>query len=105
MSVLIVILLLLVGGAIWFFFPRLVIFVIVSCLLSWWLCDINPEKTYSWYSGIWHGWFFIGNLIRSFFGNALYKAANYTTAYNMWWWISTACTVVGFLFGGRRSSY
>jgi hypothetical protein len=68
---------------------RLCIYIAVMCLVGWLFCDIDPEKTYSWYYGIWHGIFFISNLIRSWFGDALYKANSYTSAYNVWWWITT----------------
>uniref|UniRef100_UPI003077603C hypothetical protein n=1 Tax=Segatella sp. TaxID=2974253 RepID=UPI003077603C len=66
------------------------------------------NKTYTWYSGIWHGMFFIPNFIRSCIGDALYKANEYTTAYNVWWWITTVgavgSTVFGY-WGNRRSGY
>lgn len=91
------------GAIIFFFGFRIVLYVVLSCLFSWWLCDITPMKEYAWYSGIWHGFFFIGNFIRSIFSDALYKADFYTTGYNIWWWISTVISVVGALFGGRKS--
>lgn len=80
---------------------RILIFVLVSILLGWLLCDIDPAKEYYWYSGIWHGLFFIPNLIRSWFGDAIYKAETHTTAYNVSWWIFTVLSVLGFLFGGK----
>lgn len=90
--------------AVFFFFGfRPFISVGLSMLIGWWLCDIDPEKSYTWYSGIWHGLFFVPNLIRSIFGDALYKANNYTSAYNVWWWIMTIWSSAGFLFGGRRN--
>ena len=85
---------------------RICIYIAVSCLVGWLLCDINPEKTYTWYSGIWHGLFFVPNLIRSWFGDALYKANYYTDAYNVWWWITTVMSCVGAIFGGgKRDGY
>lgn len=81
---------------------RILIFILVSMFIGWLLCDINAVKTYSWYHGIWHGMFFIPNLIRSWFGDALYKANFYTSAYNLWWWVMTIISVFGFLFGGNR---
>ena len=72
------------------------------------IAHIDPNKTYTWYSGIWHGMFFIPNFIRSCIGDALYKANEYTTAYNVWWWITTVgavgSTVFGY-WGNRRSGY
>lgn len=35
----------------------LIVFYFFSCFMGWYLCDINPNDTYSWYSGIWHGLF------------------------------------------------
>lgn len=103
MTLLLSTLLLIAFGVIYFLFGmRLIIFVVVSCLLSWWLCDIEPMKEYTWYSGIWHGIFFVGNFIRSLFSHALYKADFYTTGYNIWWWIATIHSVGGVIFGGCR---
>ena len=78
---------------------RIAITLIVYSLLGWAFCDIDPDKTYSWYSGIWHGLFFVANWIRSWFGDALYKAESYTTAYNVFYWIFSILSVLG-LFGG-----
>lgn len=84
--------------------PRIVITVLVYMFLGYLFCDINPEKTYYWYSGIWHGLFFIPNLIRScFYSDVLFKANVYTTAYNIWWWIFTILSVSGFFCGGAGS--
>ena len=49
----------------------LIVFYFFSCFMGWYLCDINPNDTYSWYSGIWHGLFFIPNWFRSWFGDAI----------------------------------
>lgn len=67
---------------------RLITSVVVYFCAAWLLCDIEPDKTYTWYSGIWHGMFFIVNIIRSMFTDALFKATDYTTAYNVFYWIS-----------------
>ena len=87
---------------------RIVIIICVYSFLGWLLCDIDPDKYYTWYAGLWHGLFFIPNLIRSWLGDALYKANDYSTAYNIWWWITTVWSCLGFLFGsngGRQQSY
>ena len=78
---------------------RLIITVLTYMFIGWLLCDIDPEKHYSWYSGIWHGLFFIPNLLRSWFGDALYKATYYTIAYNVWWWITTISSCSSILLG------
>ena len=79
---------------------RILIAILVYSFLGWLLCDINPHETYSWYSGIWHGLFFVCNWIRSWFGDALYKAEMYTTAYNVFYWIFSIISTIGFVFGG-----
>ena len=42
---------------------RLIITVLVYSFFGWLLCDIDPDKEYSWYSGIWHGLFFVAFFI------------------------------------------
>ncbi len=84
-------------------FSRIIITILVYCLLGWLFCDIEPGKEYTWYSGIWHGLFFVINFVRSWFTDALYKADNYTTAYNVFYWIFSISSVLGF-FGGSHSS-
>lgn len=79
---------------------RIIITILVYCFVGWFFCDINPEKYYTWYSGIWHGLFFIPNLLRSWFSDALFKANDYSTAYIVWWWITTVLSCIGFIFGG-----
>lgn len=83
---------------------RILITILVYCFLGWLLCDINSEKEYTWYSGIWHGMFFVVNLVRSWFTNALYKAEIYTATYNVFYWIFNTLSVLGFLFGGTRNT-
>ena len=78
------------------------LFIGIASLIAMWLCNIKPDTTYSWYSGIWHGIFFLPNLVRSWFGNALYKAEYYTTAYNVWWWITIV--LQGFYILGKGAS-
>lgn len=79
---------------------RILITIGVYCVLGKLLCDIDPEKEYTWYSGIWHGLFFVANFVRSWFTDALYKAEIYTTGYNVCYWIFSIWTVLGSLFGG-----
>ncbi len=31
---------------------------VASMAVSYFFCDIDPDVTYSWYAGIWHGLFF-----------------------------------------------
>jgi hypothetical protein len=81
---------------------RLIITILVYSFIGWLLCNIDAAKEYAWYSGIWHGMFFIPNLIRSWFSDALYKAEFYTTAYNVFYWIFSILSVIGFLFRPSR---
>ena len=66
---------------------RIVFFCLSCCLVGWLFCDIDPNETYTWFSGIWHGIFFPVNFVRSLLTDALYKAEGYTTAYNVFYWI------------------
>ena len=82
---------------------RLLITILVYSFFGWLLCDIDPDETYTWYSGIWHGYFFMCNWIRSWFSDAIYKAESYTTAYNVFYWIFSIISVLSFLGGsGKR---
>lgn len=76
---------------------RLLLLPVMCCVVGWLFCDIEPDYTYTWYSGIWHGLFFWINLIRSWFTGALYKADSYTTAYNVFYWITTIWVTLGFI--------
>lgn len=74
---------------------------LVFCLLTTKICYINPDKTYIWYSGIWHGIFVIPHWVVSWFSNDTYcKAPNATTAYSIWWWISFIFLGLSILGGG-----
>ncbi|TCN68883.1 hypothetical protein [Acetobacteroides hydrogenigenes] len=76
---------------------------LVFCLLSIKICYINPDKTYTWYSGILHGILVIPHWIISWFLDDIYcKAPNSTTAYSLWWWISFIFFGLIFLGGGRN---
>ena len=70
---------------------------VASMAVSYFFCDIDPDVTYSWYAGIWHGLFFLPNWMWNGFGDKLYKAEYYTDAYNIFWWLfsilSTLCVV------------
>lgn len=83
----------------------MIIRILIFCLLGWLLCDIDPYKEYTWYSGIWHGMFFVINFIRSLFSDALYKAEFYTTGYNVFHWIFSITSVISLLFDGLRPRY
>lgn len=82
----------------------MIIRILIYIFLGWLLCDIKPAEEYSWYSGIWHGTFFVINLVRSWFSDALYKAEIYTSAYNVFFWIFSILSVIGLIFGGTGNS-
>jgi len=61
----------------------------IGVLIAHFLCNIQPQETYSWMSGIWHGAFLVPNFIRGLFSpEILCKAKDFTTMYNVLWWIS-----------------
>jgi hypothetical protein len=73
------------------------------CLISVKICYINPEKNYTWLSGIWHGIFVLPHWIAGWFLENIYcKASNSTSAYSIWWWISFIFVGLG-IFGARGS--
>lgn len=74
------------------------------CLLTTKICYINPDKIYSWYSGIWHGLFVIPHWIVSWFSNEIYcKAPNATTVYGVWWWLATIFSTLSIVGGGKSN--
>lgn len=87
-------------GCCWALLGDIIITILIYCFVGWLFCDIDSEKTYSWYAGIWHGIFIIPNFVRSLFTDALYKAEHYTIAYNVFYWISGIMSVLTTIFGG-----
>ena len=77
---------------------------VIGLYLSTLLCNIDPNTTYSWYSGIWHGLFFLPNLIKSWLYGTLYKAEHYTIAYNIFWWCTVIWNGLFFFIGGIRDN-
>jgi len=63
------------------------------CLFAYFFCCIDPLSQHVWYEGIWHGIFFVPNLILSLFTEHRYKSNDGTTAYNIIFWI-TAVSVI-----------
>lgn len=73
----------------------------IVCALASWMCNISDAKSYTWYSGIWQGIFFIPNLVRYIFDSSIhFKAPIATLGYNIWWWIMATITVLGIIGGG-----
>jgi hypothetical protein len=87
---------------------RIIITILVYCLAGWLVCDIDPTREYYWYSGIWHGMFFVVNWVRSCFFDCLYKAEIFSTAYNVFYWIFAILSfpmTFGTFFGYRPDRY
>lgn len=97
-SIILVILSFLVGA-------RFIIGILVTCFFGWLLCDIDIEQTYTWYSGIWHGIFFVPNYVRYLIGDSPYKAESYTAAYNVFYWIFSILSTLSAIFGGTIKRY
>ena len=85
---------------IWTLGIRPIIWIFVCSFVGWLLCDIDITKEYMWYSGIWHGIFFVPNYIRYLIWDSPYKAEIYTNAYNFFYWIFCILSTIAFLFGG-----
>ncbi len=66
-------------------------------LLGWLLCYIDPYESYSWYSGIWHGAFFVPNLLKSLLWNTPYKAEICTTGYTVFFRLLSILSILSCL--------
>lgn len=56
---------------------------------AYFFCSIDPERTYTWFSGIWHGLFWFPNIVMSLFSDSIYAIApNHTTWYMVFYFIS-----------------
>lgn len=71
---------------------RILITIGVYCVLGKLLCDIDPGKEYTWYSGIWHG-LFLWLILSEVGSQMLYIKLKYTQLVIM--------SVIGFLAFGR----
>lgn len=78
-------------AAIFEFFRGLVVVglaIALGMLVAKFLCNIDPDESYSWISGIWHGIFVIPNYARGVLNpDVLCKALDYSSMYNVFWWI------------------
>ena len=75
---------------------------------SWFICsvcDAGPQlgEEYGFFSGIWHGMFSVGSIIRSWFVDGVVtKAEYYTSGYNVMWWLGTIGTWVNIFVQGVK---
>ena len=51
------------------------IYVIGTYLCAFFFCRIEPWETYSWYSGVWHGFFWFPNIVMSLFSDSIHIRA------------------------------
>lgn len=71
---------------------------VVALLAAVWFVNISNVELYDWIAGLGHGIFFLPNLVRHLFdSDVLFKATNYTTGYNLTWWIATVGSCIGWL--------
>ena len=62
-----------------------------------WFYDFQPDYEYSWYWMFFHGGLIIPNWIYSWFiDTKLCKPELYTTAYNVFWWLSAIGMAISF---------
>lgn len=81
----------------------LVVGIAISAFIARWLCTIDAEEYYVWYQGLWHGLFIIPNWIMSWFNDdVLCKAENYSTGYNVCWWIVLIWQILSLIGGGSQ---
>ncbi len=74
---------------------RFVLGVIVYIFIGWILCPIDQFETYSWYSGIWHGTFFVPNLVKDYFVQPTpFIAETCTAAYTVFYYIFALFSVL-----------
>ena len=61
----------------------------VAAFIVAWFYNFQPDYEYSWYWMFFHGWLIIPSWIYSWFiDTKLCKPELYTTAYNVFWWLS-----------------
>jgi len=61
----------------------------IGMLIAKYLCNIDPQEEYSWIFGIWHGFFYLPNYIRSLLSpEILYSAVHCTTMYKVFYTIT-----------------
>ena len=70
----------------------------IGIVFARWLCNIDPEETYSWISGVWHGIFVVPNYVRYLMNSEImYKSADNSTMYNILWWIVVVLQIPTFI--------
>lgn len=78
---------------------RIVFSILIGMVLARFLCDIDIAEGYTWYSGIWHGMFFVPNYALHLFADTPFKAEFYTSGYNVCHWIFSIISTVLYALG------
>lgn len=83
----------------WIF--RIVCLAVIFALACWfWSLDwfsIDPDSVGGWWQGVWQGWAFPCNFVRSFFTDCLYIAPQRTTAYMIFFCLCAISNILGFV--------
>lgn len=78
-------------------YKKVIFGIIIYILLGWLLCHIDPYENYTWYSGIWHGVFFVPNVLKNFIWHTPCKATFYTTGYLAFYCIFSIISILSCL--------
>ena len=71
--------------------------IIVAFIVAWFY-NFKPDYEYSWYWIFFHGWLIIPDWIYSWFVDSkACKPELYTSAYNVFWWISVITSGISYL--------
>ena len=77
---------------------RVIIPIAITAVLVYFFFSIEPDKTYTWWQGAFHGAWVVPNWIVSWFKDGYYvKAPMHTAAYNVWWWIFCIWMCLGWI--------
>ena len=73
----------------------IILFIVIYYLVAYFFCSIDPNVSYSWYYGIWHGLFLFPNAIMGLFSDSIYsKAPQGTTAYYVFYYVTIVIVYV-----------
>lgn len=62
------------------------------------LIPIKADVNYDWFSGVWHGWFGLCNMIISYFSpDTLYRAYFGSSSYIVCWWVFCVLSVLSLI--------
>lgn len=67
---------------------------VIYILLGWVLCHVDQFESYTWYSGVWHGIFFVPNILKNLIWHEPYKATICTAGYQMAFWTFSLISIL-----------